>query len=76
LLHAEWNGFTPADIVFPSFLMAVCNALCFVMQKLIAMTQARVMAKKLYDHIFNFTGMYAGSLFFAIWFMQMCWLAG
>ena len=33
LLHAEWNGFTPTDLVFPSFLFAVGNALSFVMPK-------------------------------------------
>lgn len=31
LLHAEWHGFTPTDLVFPSFLFAVGNALSFVM---------------------------------------------
>lgn len=31
LLHAQWHGFTPTDLVFPSFLFAVGNALSFVM---------------------------------------------
>jgi predicted acyltransferase len=31
LLHASWHGFTPTDLVFPSFLFAVGNALSFVM---------------------------------------------
>ena len=30
LLHASWHGFTPTDLVFPSFLFAVGNALAFV----------------------------------------------
>jgi predicted acyltransferase len=30
----------------------------------------------IFDHIFKFPGLYAGSLLFAIWFMLMCWLAG
>tara|TARA_R110002050_G_scaffold184238_2_gene317657 strand:- start:12587 stop:13639 length:1053 start_codon:yes stop_codon:yes gene_type:complete len=30
LLHAKWNGFTPTDLVFPSFLFAVGNAFAFV----------------------------------------------
>ena len=30
LLHAHWNGFTPTDLVFPSFLFAVGNAMSFV----------------------------------------------
>lgn len=33
LLHAQWHGFTPTDLVFPSFLFAVGNALSFVMLK-------------------------------------------
>src|SRR5688572_23062247 len=45
LQHAAWNGFTPADLVFPSFLFAVGNALCFAMQKWATMTQAQVLAK-------------------------------
>lgn len=31
LLHANWHGFTPTDLVFPSFLFAVGNAMAFVM---------------------------------------------
>ncbi len=33
LLHAHWNGFTPTDLIFPSFLFAVGNAMAFVMHK-------------------------------------------
>jgi predicted acyltransferase len=33
LLHADWNGFTPTDLVFPSFLFAVGNAMSFSMEK-------------------------------------------
>ncbi len=33
LLHATWNGFTPTDLVFPSFMFAVGNAMSFVMLK-------------------------------------------
>lgn len=29
-LHASWHGFTPTDLVFPSFLFAVGNAFAFV----------------------------------------------
>ena len=32
-LHASWNGFTPTDLVFPSFLFAVGNAMSFVLPK-------------------------------------------
>jgi predicted acyltransferase len=33
LLHAQWHGFTPTDLVFPSFLFAVGNAMAFAMKK-------------------------------------------
>ena len=33
LLHADWHGFTPTDLVFPSFLFAVGNAMSFVLPK-------------------------------------------
>jgi predicted acyltransferase len=33
LLHATWHGFTPTDLVFPSFLFAVGNAMSFSMLK-------------------------------------------
>jgi predicted acyltransferase len=45
LQHAAWNGFTLADLVFPSFLFAVGNALFFSMQKWKTMTQGQVLAK-------------------------------
>jgi predicted acyltransferase len=32
--HASWHGFTPTDLVFPSFLFAVGNALSFVLPNL------------------------------------------
>ena len=34
LLHAEWHGFTPTDLVFPSFLFAIGTAMSFSMRKL------------------------------------------
>lgn len=33
LLHAEWNGFTLTDLVFPTFLFVVGNAMSFSMKK-------------------------------------------
>lgn len=33
LLHANWHGFTPTDLVFPSFLFAVGNAMSFVLPR-------------------------------------------
>ncbi|MEO7393396.1 MAG: DUF5009 domain-containing protein, partial [Chitinophagaceae bacterium] len=33
LHHAHWNGFTPTDLVFPTFMFVVGNALSFVQQK-------------------------------------------
>ncbi|MDP4201245.1 MAG: DUF5009 domain-containing protein [Bacteroidota bacterium] len=42
LLHANWHGFTPTDLVFPSFLFAVGNALSFAMKKWDKMSQGQV----------------------------------
>ncbi|MFT3703736.1 MAG: DUF5009 domain-containing protein [Agriterribacter sp.] len=33
LLHAAWHGFTPTDLVFPTFLFVVGNAMSFSMPK-------------------------------------------
>lgn len=33
LLHAQWNGFTPTDLVFPSFLFAIGTAAWFSLKK-------------------------------------------
>ena len=45
LMHAEWHGFTPTDLVFPSFLFAVGNAMSFVMLKWQTMSKAEVLGK-------------------------------
>lgn len=45
LLHAKWHGFTPTDLVFPSFLFAVGNALSFVMKKWEQQSNGAVVAK-------------------------------
>ena len=45
LEHAAWHGFTPTDMVFPSFLFAVGNAMSFVMNKWNAMSQSQVLGK-------------------------------
>lgn len=45
LKHAAWHGFTPTDLVFPSFLFAVGNAMSFVMLKWDQLPQRQVLAK-------------------------------
>jgi predicted acyltransferase len=45
LLHAQWHGFTPTDLVFPSFLFAVGNAISFVMPKWNSMPQTKLLWK-------------------------------
>ena len=45
LLHASWHGFTPTDLVFPSFLFAVGNAMSFVMKKWETLSQKEVLWK-------------------------------
>ncbi len=45
LLHAKWNGFTPTDLVFPSFMFAVGNAISFAMLKWNRFSQGQVIGK-------------------------------
>jgi predicted acyltransferase len=45
LLHAKWHGFTPTDLVFPSFLFAVGNAMSFVMKKWEQKSTSEVLGK-------------------------------
>ena len=45
LLHASWHGFTPTDLVFPSFMFAVGNAMSFVMKKWVNMSDGAVLGK-------------------------------
>ena len=45
LQHAKWNGFTPTDLVYPSFMFAVGNAISFVMVKWAGMAQSQVLWK-------------------------------
>ena len=45
LHHAKWDGFTPTDLVFPSFLFAVGNAMSFVMKKWEQKKTSEVLAK-------------------------------
>lgn len=45
LNHADWHGFTITDLVFPSFLFAVGNALSFVKNKWQQQNNKTVMSK-------------------------------
>jgi predicted acyltransferase len=45
LEHAKWHGFTPTDLVFPSFLFAVGNAMSFTMKKYELMNTSDVLLK-------------------------------
>jgi predicted acyltransferase len=45
LQHAAWHGFTPTDLVFPSFLFAVGNAMSFVMSRWAEKSQAEILGK-------------------------------
>jgi predicted acyltransferase len=40
--HAKWFGFTPTDLVFPSFLFAVGNAMSFSMKKFAGLSSGAV----------------------------------
>jgi predicted acyltransferase len=45
LLHAPWNGLTPTDVVFPTFMFVVGAALSFTLEKYAAMGSAVVLRK-------------------------------
>lgn len=45
LLHAEWNGFTLTDLVFPTFLFVVGNSMSFSMKKYESMGNSAVFKK-------------------------------
>lgn len=45
LEHSKWHGFTPTDLVFPSFLFAVGNALSFSMKKFKSMGDGAAVAR-------------------------------
>ena len=47
LLHADWHGFTPTDLVFPTFLFAVGNALAFTLPALAQRGQREFLRKTL-----------------------------
>lgn len=38
--HAEWHGFTLTDLVFPTFLFVVGNAMSFSMKKIASLSQS------------------------------------
>lgn len=45
LEHSTWHGFTPTDLVFPSFLFAVGNAMSFSLKKYEQISNAAVLKK-------------------------------
>lgn len=45
LQHAQWNGFTPTDLVFPTFMFVVGNALSFATKKWEGLSDAQVFWK-------------------------------
>lgn len=45
LQHAHWFGFTPTDLVFPSFMFAVGTAMSFSMKKFTGLSQTAVLLK-------------------------------
>lgn len=45
LQHAHWNGFTPTDLVFPTFMFVVGNALSFVVKKWQGLSDGQIVWK-------------------------------
>ena len=70
LHHAKWHGFTPTDLVFPSFLFAVGNAMSFVMKKWEGLSQSTVLWK-----IFKRTFIIFLLGFLMYWFPFVRWSA-
>jgi predicted acyltransferase len=71
LLHADWNGCTLTDLVFPSFLFAVGNSLSFVKDKWQRQTASYTIAKILKRSFLIFL---AGYLL--TWYTTMHWVNG
>ena len=68
LLHAKWHGFTPTDLVFPSFLFAVGMAFAFVKDRWADMSLGQVFPKIIRRTILIFL---LGYLMY--WFPFMKW---
>ncbi|TDQ18677.1 putative acyltransferase [Algoriphagus boseongensis] len=51
LAHADWHGFTPTDLVFPTFLFVVGNAMSFALKKMQEM-KASEFYKKVFKRAF------------------------
>jgi len=45
LNHAAWHGFTPTDLVFPTFMFVVGNAMSFSMKKWEGLPDGKVIGK-------------------------------
>lgn len=70
LKHAHWNGFTPTDLVFPTFMFVVGNALSFTSKKWQQLSQAQVIGK-----IFRRTLLIFLLGFLMYWFPFVHWTA-
>lgn len=71
LKHAQWNGCTPTDLVFPFFLFAVGNALAFSMSKYQSLGTGEVLKK-----IFKRSVLIFLIGFFLLWFPFVRWSEG
>lgn len=71
LEHSEWNGCTLTDMVFPSFLFAVGNALPFAMKKFVGQPDKIVLNK-----IFKRTFLLFLAGYLLSWYTTMHWNDG
>jgi predicted acyltransferase len=66
LEHAAWFGFTPTDLVFPSFLFAVGNAMSFSMKKYFTQSNSsfliKVFKRAALIFLFGYLMSWAGSI--------------
>lgn len=66
LEHAKWHGFTPTDLVFPSFMFAVGNAMSFVMRRWVTWSKGKVVGTILKRTLIIFLLGYLMSLVYTI----------
>src|SRR6056300_458452 len=64
LLHADWNGITPTDFVFPSFLFIVGASIVLAMHRRIEQQPASQTFRKI---AFRSAKIYAVGIFLWIW---------
>ena len=64
LLHAEWNGLTPTDYIFPTFLFIMGTSIVLSLNKRAKNTEKLELVKKIFWRSFK---IYAVGIFLWLW---------